>query len=261
MMNLLIKEICCLMCGLADSLGQKMKTIHLVAILGVFAVVSSTPVPARAAEGDGVAVAIVYDTSGSMKDEVRDGAGNLTPKYVIANRALVNIATRIQAFATNTTTGTMRNIQAGLFIFDGAHTRQAVKFGLFDATAFKDWAQKFSSPDGGTPLGDALAEAGKTVLNSGLARKHVLIITDGENTLGPTPAETMPQVRQQAAAKQTVVSVHFVAFDVNANVFSGVKKLGATVVGAADEIQLNKQLEFILEKKILLEDEEPPKKQ
>jgi Mg-chelatase subunit ChlD len=238
-----------------------MKTIHLVAVLSVFATVSSTPIPVYAAEGDGVAVAIVYDTSGSMKEPVRDRAGKETPKYVIANRALENIATRIQAFATNTTTGVPRNIQAGLFIFDGSNVKQAVPFGRFDAAVYKDWARKFSSPDGGTPLGNALGEAGKTVLNSGLAHKHVLVITDGENTLGPTPAEIMPQVRQQAAAKETTVSVHFVAFDVNANVFSGVKKLGATVVGAADEIQLNQQLEFILEKKILLEDEEPPKKQ
>jgi len=261
MINLLIKAIHRLTRGLKDSLGPNMKTIHLVTALGVLAAVSSTPVPAWAAESDGVAVAIVYDTSGSMKEQVRDGAGNLTPKYVIANRALENIAARIQAFATNTTTGAPRNIQAGLFIFDGSHTKQAVKFGPFDAAAFKDWARKFSSPDGGTPLGNALAEAGKTVLNSGLTRKHVLIITDGNNTLGHTPAKTMPEVQQQAAAKQTAVSVHFVAFDVDAGVFSGVKKLGATVVGAADEIQLNKQLEFILEKKILLEDEEPPKKQ
>lgn len=238
-----------------------MKIIHLFAVLGVFAAVSLTPVPAPAAAGDGVALAIVYDTSGSMRDEVRDRAGNPTPKYVIANRALVNIATRIQAFATNSTTGAPRNIQAGLFIFDGSNVKQAVPFGPFDAAAYKDWARKFSSPDGGTPLGNALAVAGKTVLNSGLARKHVLIITDGINTLGSTPAEILPQVQQQAAAKETTVSVHFVAFDVNASDFSGVKKLGATVVGAADEIQLNKQLEFILEKKILLEDEEPSKKQ
>ena len=260
-MNLLIKAIRHLTRGLKGSLVLNMKTIHLFTVLGVLAAVSSTPVPARAAEGDGVAVAIVYDTSGSMKEQVRDGVGNLTPKYVIANRALVNIATRIQAFATNSTTGAPRNIQAGLFVFDGANAKQAVTFGPFDAAAYKDWARKFSSPDGGTPLGNALAEAGKTVLSSGLARKHVLIITDGNNTLGPTPAEIMPQVKQQAAAKQTTVSVHFVAFDVDAKVFSGVKKLGATVVGAADEIQLNQQLEFILEKKILLENEEPPKKQ
>ena len=51
------------------------------------------------------------------------------------------------------------------------------------------------------------------------------------------------------------------AFDVDAKQFNSVKKLGATVVGAADEKQLNTQLEFILQRKILLEEEEPAKKQ
>jgi hypothetical protein len=244
-----------------SGLGLNMKTIQLVAGLGVLAAVSSNPIQACAAESEGVAVAIIYDTSGNMNEQVRDGADKMTPKYVIANRALENIATRIQAFATNTTTGTPRNIQAGLFVFNGTSAKQAVKFGPFDATAFKDWARKFSSPNGGTPLGNALSVAGNVVLNSGLARKHVLIITDGNNTQGPAPAVTMPQVKRQAEAQQTSVSVHFVAFDVDASVFSGVKKLGATVVGASDEIQLNQQLAFILEKKILLENEEPPKKQ
>lgn len=259
-MKLLIKAIHRLARKVEGRLGLNMKIIQFVAVLGILAAACSGPIAVCAAEADGVAVAIVYDTSGSMKEPVRDGAGKLTPKYVIANRALENIAIRIQTFATNTTTGTPRNIQAGLFVFDGTSAKQAVKFGPFDANALKDWAQKFSSPNGGTPLGNALAEAGKTVLNSGLPHKHVLIITDGINTLGPTPAAVMPHVKQQAEAKQTAVSIHFVAFDVDANVFSGVKKLGATVVGAADEIQLNKQLQFILEKKILLEDEEPPKK-
>jgi hypothetical protein len=37
------------------------------------------------------------------------------------------------------------------------------------------------------------------------------------------------------------------------------KRQGVTVVGAADEQQLNSQLQFILQQKILLEDEEPSK--
>jgi hypothetical protein len=56
------------------------------------------------------------------------------------------------------------------------------------------------------------------------------------------------------------VSVHFVAFDVDAKVFDGVKKLGATVVGASDEKQLDTRLDDILQRKILLEEEEPVKK-
>jgi hypothetical protein len=88
----------------------------------------------------------------------------------------------------------------------------------------------------------------------------VLVITDGINTVGDDPAAVMPRLRRLAEQKQDRLSVHFVAFDVNAKVFDRVKKLGATVVGASDETQLNSQLEFILQKKILLEDEEPPAK-
>jgi hypothetical protein len=69
----------------------------------------------------------------------------------------------------------------------------------------------------------------------------------------------MPRLKQQAAQKGASLSVHFVAFDVDAKVFDPVKKLGATVVGAADETQLNSQLQFILQRKILLEEEEPTK--
>jgi hypothetical protein len=110
-------------------------------------------------------------------------------------------------------------------------------------------------------LGNALSVASRTVLDSPLSRKHVLIITDGLNTEGPAPETVMPGLKRQADDKHANLSVHFVAFDVAARQFNAVKKLGATVVGAADEKQLNTQLEFILQRKILLEEEEPAKKQ
>lgn len=229
-------------------------------ITSAIAAVIATSTPGLASQEDGLALAIVYDTSGSMKEQVRDRNGKLSPKYVIANRALEAISSRIQAFATNTTAGGPRTIQAGLFVFEGAGAKQAVKFGPFDAAAFQHWAQRFSAPVGGTPLGNALTAAGQTVLDSSLPRKHVLVITDGINTAGPDPAATMPRLKRLAEQKQSRLSIHFVAFDVNAKVFDGVKQLGATVVGASDEAQLNSQLEFILQKKILLEDEEPPAK-
>lgn len=234
-----------------------MKIIRLVLAAGVMAAIGFAAISTRAAEGEGVAVAIIYDTSGSMREQVRDSNGKSTPKYVIANRALENIANRLQTFATNA--ASPRNIQAGLFIFDGNGSKAAVPFGPFDASAFRQFAQNFVAPTGNTPLGNALSHAGRTVLGSKLTRKHVLIITDGINTAGPAPAQVMPDLKQLAENKGTVMSVHFVAFDVDAKSFSAVKRLGATVVGAADEDQLKTQLEFIMEKKILLEDEEPAK--
>jgi hypothetical protein len=246
--------------GVPESLSLNMKLIQLISVPIALAVLCASAAPASAADEEGVAVAIVYDTSGSMNDPVKDEAGKPSPKYVIANRALVAIANRIQTFATKGAAGSPRKIHAGLFVFrkDGPHA--ALPFGPFNAAAFTTWARGFSAPSGGTPLGNTLNTAGHAALDSGLTRKHVLVITDGMNTIGPSPAAILANLQQAAGQKQTSVAVHFVAFDVDAKVFDGVKKLGATVVGASNESQLNTQLEFILEKKILLEEEEPPKK-
>jgi uncharacterized protein YegL len=145
-------------------------------------------------------------------------------------------------------------------VFSGDTAREAVKFGPFDAAVLEQFARSFTSPSGNTPLGNAMSVATRKVLSSPLSRKHVLVITDGMNTAGPTPAEVMPRLKKQAEGEHTSVSVHFVAFDVDAKQFDSVKKLGATVVGASDEKQLNTQLEYILQRKILLEEEEPAKK-
>jgi hypothetical protein len=211
---------------------------------------------------NGVAIAIVYDTSGSMQQKVRDADGKLTPKSVIAERALKAVLDRLEAAAGPN--GSRLPMETGLVVFHGKDDRApkragfAVKLGRFDPQAIRTWLAEHGKPKAGTPLGEAVELAGKAVVESKLPRKHVLVITDGINTLGPDPTETLPRVQKLAAQRQTTASFHFVAFDVNAAEFAGVKKLGATVVGAADEKQLNSQLEFILEKKILLEDEEAP---
>ena len=216
-------------------------------------------VPSLSAAEDGVALGIVYDTSGSMQETVRDSEGKPAAKYLIANRALAAIAKQIQSFTTNTAGGEARRVDAGLFIFNSPGARAAVPFAKFDASAIENWVRDFHSPQGSTPLGNALNAAAQAVLRSPLSRKHVLVITDGISNTGPTPAEVLSRLKQQAASSQQQLSVHFVAFDVDAKVFAPVKKLDATVVGALDEKQLNTQLSFILQKKILLEDEEPKK--
>jgi hypothetical protein len=234
-----------------------MKIIPSLAVLAALVVLEQGTSRVIAAEEEGVALAIIYDTSGSMKDPVRDATGRSSPKYVIANRALKAVAKQIQTFATNSASRTPRKIQAGLFVFSGESARQAVRFGPFDAAALEDFARSFSDPSGNTPLGNALTLAGQAVLESPLPHKHVLIITDGMNTAGPKPEDTLPLLQRKSGQEGTSVSVHFVAFDADAKIFNPVKKLGATVVSAADEKQLNTQLEFIMQRKILLEEEEP----
>jgi len=225
----------------------------------VLLVTSLAFLPSVRAGEPGVALALVYDTSGSMMEPVRDRAGRNTPKYLIANRALTSIIDRLQAVATNTTGGTPLRMEAGLFIFNNEASAVAVPFGPFNAAALRRWTKKFSQPMGPTPLGEAVRAAGQAVLKSSLSRKHILVITDGINTAGADPSSVIPRLRNDAAKANATVEVHFVAFDVAARVFDPVKKLGATVLGAGDELQLNTQLSFILEEKILLEAEEPAK--
>ncbi len=231
-----------------------------MAVLTALAILEAVPARSSAAEENGVALAIIYDTSGSMRDNVRDASGRTSPKYIIANRALIAVARQIQAYATNNAAAAPRNIQAGLFVFDHDSAREAVAFGPFDAGKLESFARSFNNPSGNTPLGNALTVASRRVLGSPLPRKHVLVITDGMNTAGPPPSAVLPRLKQQGEQKGRGLSVHFVAFDVDAKVFDPVKKQGATVVGAGDEKQLNSQLEFILQKKILLEEEEPAKR-
>ena len=207
-----------------------MRIISSLAILAALAGLGLVAARVQAAEEDGVALAIIYDTSGSMKETVRDAKGKQSPKYVIANRALIEIARQIQAFATNSGSGSARRIDAGLYIFENNSAREAVKFGPFNEAAFEEFARDFSSPSGNTPLGNALTVAARPVLNSPLSKKHVLVITDGVNTYGPQPAAVIERLKQQVEKKKSVLSVHFVAFDVAAKVFEGVKRQGATVV-------------------------------
>lgn len=218
----------------------------------------SSPTPlAQPSPREGVAMAIVYDTSGSMLQKVRDSQGGTTPKQVIARRALRAVIDRLDAL-TSAKQPNPLTLHAGLVTFRGDRAQAAIPFGPFAARSFRTWLGQEDKILAGTPLGDAVRVAGQMVLDSPLPRKHVLVITDGINTKGPDPAAILPKLQEAAAAKDTRLAIHFVAFDLNAAVFTSVRNLGATVVSAADEVELSAQLEFIMQKKILLEEEELP---
>ncbi|MCP5522766.1 MAG: VWA domain-containing protein [Verrucomicrobiales bacterium] len=210
---------------------------------------------AQEVSGQGAAVAIVFDTSGSMRDSVQDAAGKPAPKYVIGVRALKQIVNRLAA-AESAGGPVPRKIEASLVVFENGRAQTAVPYGPFRAAAFEQWADAFKQPNGATPLGDSMDRAARDLMRSTLPHKHILVITDGMNTAGPKPEAVLERLQQQARRAETSLAVHFVAFDVSAEVFKPVRDLGATVVGAADEAELNAQLGYIVERKILLEDVE-----
>jgi len=227
----------------------------LRAILALLATTCLALQPLRtlAADEDGVALAIVYDTSGSMKEPVRTADGKQAAKWIVGNRSLEQIVNRVEHFATNSTPP--KTIHAGLFVFRGTGAAEAVKFGPFKPQAMRDWVKNYRGPDSGTPLGVTIDTASRALMNSKFTAKHILVVTDGMNTAGPDPVVVVPKINKASESKGSPIFIHFVAFDIDAKVFAPLKKLGVTVVGAVDEKQLGQQLEFILEEKILLEKE------
>ena len=209
---------------------------------------------------EGVALAIVYDTSGSMMDLVANAAGKSEPKFQIAGRALNSIFDQLDAYMAGAAPGTVREVQAEWLVLKTLRARRVIAMGPFQSAVFKESLASLPQPRGGTPLGRALQMAAGDLLKSPLSRKHVLVVTDGENTEGPAPEDVWPGILAKSERWGVNIHVHFVAFDVAAKVFDPVKNLGATVVGAGDEAQLKEQLEYILQKKILLENDDPPLK-
>lgn len=209
---------------------------------------------------EGVALVLLYDTSGSMRESVRDRSGKEAPKYIIANQALGKILDRLEAYAKSAPEGAPRKIDAGMVVFNKGNGYFAVPFSPFKPQVFRDWIRQYKGPDGNTPLGDSLSLAAEKLIRSPLTRKHILVVTDGINTTGPTPDAVLPKLKAAAERANTSFQTHVIAFDVAAAVFNPLKKQGATVVSASDAVQLETQLTYIFEKKILLEDEEPPAK-
>ena len=67
---------------------------------------------------------------------------------------------------------------------------------------------------------------------TGLRRRHLLVITDGENTDGVSPVDVARVMERQDGSVRA--PVYFVAFDVDATVFAGVKQHGGLLLSAKD---------------------------
>jgi len=223
--------------------------IILFAALGINSPAQTNTAPAPT-NGNGIAVCLVYDGSGSMKDKVPGADRQPTPKYVIANKAVGSIIRQLVAFSQEKHVP----VQGGLVYFVNGKIHEGIS--LVDLTpatgsSFTDWARNFTQPGGGTPLGQAIQAARRQLDRSPSLHKHILVITDGVSNMGVAPDRVVHEI----SASAHPMPVYFVAFDVAASVFGPVKAEGATVVSASNEAQLNVEINHILGQKILLEAE------
>ncbi|MDB6151634.1 MAG: hypothetical protein JWL90_87, partial [Chthoniobacteraceae bacterium] len=163
-------------------LGAELKTNHAVALgtILLWAVMTFSLGAAESEKPPGIGLTIVYDTSGSMKEAVVASDGKRVPKFQIANRALLSVVDKLEAFQKSNPAQLLRT---SLVIFSRDSGRVVLPLENFDPKLFRTWIQGFGVPDGATPLGAAMRVAAQPLLDGKLPRSHILVVTDGANTV------------------------------------------------------------------------------
>ena len=215
---------------------------------------SEAPYQAEVEEGLGAAVAILIDTSGSMKERA---AGDARPKYLVAQEAIEAMLDATDAFVARRPDFP---IKIGVYSFSSS-VRRLRPIQPYDREAIKSVLADLPRPGGGTAIGEAMREARPDLYRAGVFRKYLLVVTDGENTNGRRPDEV---AREIWGKSQGAVQVYFVAFDTSPEKFAFLKEVGGDVIGAGTGAELRTALDGIYQGKILAEavggEKEPVKK-
>ena len=201
---------------------------------------------------DGIAAAILIDTSGSMNQQVKDADGRARPKIEIAQRAAIGLVNQFDAYARE---HSGQAIYLGIYEFSDRSanmrpTRQVIPLGPPNPAVAQSAISKMVA-GGDTPIGDAMIVAKRDVDATGLAKRHILVITDGENTKGYSPADVTQVISSQPEKDRA--SIYFIAFDVAASTFNSVRDSGGLVLAASNERDLKDTLGYLLTGKILVE--------
>ena len=219
------------------------------------AVDSAATYQAEVEEGLGAAVAILIDTSGSMRDKA---PGDARPKFVVAHEALEAMLDATDAFVAKRPDFP---IKIGLYTFSSS-VRTLRSIQPYDRNAIRAALATLPQPGGGTAIGDAMREARPDLYRAGVFRKYLLVVTDGDNTNGLPPDEVAREIFRKS---EGAVQVYFVAFDTSPEKFAFLKDVGGSVIGAANGADLRKALDDVYQGKILAEavgagEKEPIKK-
>lgn len=194
-------------------------------------------------EGLGAAVAILVDTSGSMR---QDAPGDTRPKHVVAQEALEAMLDATEAFIAKRPDFP---IKIGIYSFS-SNVRTLLPIQLYDRAKIRAAISDLPRPGGGTAIGEALRTARPDLYRAGVFRKYLLVVTDGENTSGRSPDDVARDIFQKS---EGAVQIYFVAFDTSPQKFAFLKEVGGDVIGAGTSGELRTALDQVYHGKILAE--------
>jgi len=205
--------------------------------------IDAAPYQADVDEGLGAAVAILVDTSGSMREKAADDG---RPKYVVAREALEAMLDATDGFVRKRPDFP---IKIGIYSFSSS-VRQLRPIQMYDRAAIAAALDGLPRPGGGTAIGEAMRAARPDLYHAGVFRKYILVVTDGENTTGRSPDEIAREIFRKS---EGAVQVYFVAFDTSPEKFAFLKDVGGDVLGAGTGAELRRALDGIYQGRILAE--------
>jgi Mg-chelatase subunit ChlD len=204
---------------------------------------SSAPYQAEVEEGIGAAVAILVDTSGSMRQEA---PGDSRPKAAVAREALEAMFDATEGFVA---THPGFAFKVGIYSFSSDPTT-VLPIQTFDRDVIREALSRLPRPGGGTAIGEAMLAARPDLYRAGVFRKYLLVVTDGENTAGRSPDQVAREIFQKS---ERGVQIYFVAFDTSADRFSFLQEVKGDVIGANNGAELRTALDEIYQGRILAE--------
>jgi len=208
--------------------------------------------PAKTGEiKDGLAAAIAIDVSGSMDEAVAGLGGRKEAKIDIARRAALDVVDQFARYARDHAD---EPVMLGIYEFSRRRgdpdCRTVVAMGPPDRDRAAEAIAKLDA-DGGTPIGQAMITAKRALDDSGLSRRHLLVVTDGENTDGAPPDTVARAIGRRPESERP--SLYFIAFDVEASRFTRVRDAGGLLLSAANATELTTTLDALLRGNILVE--------
>jgi Mg-chelatase subunit ChlD len=205
--------------------------------------VDEAPYQAEVEEGLGAAVAILIDTSGSMREKI---AGDGRPKFEVAREALEAMLDATDAFVARRPDFP---IKIGIYSFSST-VRILRPILPYDRAALRITLDRVPRPGGGTAIGDAMRAARPDLYRAGVFRKYLLVVTDGDNTNGSPPDRVAREIFRKSEGG---VQVYFVAFDTSPEKFGFLKEAGGDVFAAGNGAELRAALDEVYQGKILAE--------
>lgn len=215
----------------------------------------AAPYQAEVDEGLGAAVAILIDTSGSMNEPA---PGDTRPKYVVAQQALLAMLDATDAFVARRPEFP---VKIGVYAFSSSVSR-ALPIQPYNRDVVHAALARLPGPGGGTAIGEAMDDARPDLYRAGVFRKYLLVVTDGQNTNGPSPDDIARTIFRKS---EGAVQIYFVAFDTSPEKFAFLKEVGGDVIAAGSGPELRTALDGIYQGRILAEaldagEREPVKK-